>query len=217
MSDVIGEAIFPFTIGELVLAPADAIVPGETAEMWVAQSVIGGKLQCATGGYGNITKSLLKGSADAANFDLSAGQIRASELVAGSIKHALVVSVKNTKSTHVYPASSSDGVSENANAPAMGQRIYIAYTKAEIEALTVKPWLKTVLQALREYGAYVTDTGNYTMQFQFEGSEMFTSFGLSEPFSAIAVAESLPVEGGMYAFKFEEGVDWTKLRAIEHP
>jgi hypothetical protein len=191
MSDVIGEAIFPFTIGEL---PA----------LWAMS-------------YNGLT---FGGVAPGSTYQFQSYPegLDIPDYVTGDVQRAIEQSVKNAvKTTFVYPAAHTDGKSENANAPQMGQRIYIAYTKAEIEALTVKPWLKTVFQALREYGAYVTDTGNFTMAFQMEGSEMFTSFGQPEPFSAIAIAESLPTISGFYAFKFEEGVDWTKLRAIEHP
>jgi hypothetical protein len=204
---------------EIVLAPTDARVPGETVELWRAAPVVSGKLVFSWGGPGNIAGTLLdNAAADAANFDLSAGQVRAAELKAGVVPHALVANVFQTKPTYVYPASHTDGSSNEAAAPAMGQRFYLAYSDSEIEALPVAPWKKAVLKALADYGFYVTDTGNYTTSFEFEGSSTYTAFGAPEPFSAVGKEQGLPTDSaGGYIFKLSEGVDWTRLRAIAPP
>ena len=202
---------------EIVLAPDEAKAPGETVELWRTEPVKEGKLRFAWGSPGNIDGSLLGSGATASAFDLSAGEVRAPELKAGVVPHALCASIPQTKSTYVYPASHTDGSSTESAAPAMGQRFYLAYSDPEIEALPVAPWKKAVLKALAHYGFYVCDSGNDTLGFEFESSVMYTAFGKPEPFSAIGKEQNLPTWQGKYVFNFSQGVDWTRLRAIAPP
>jgi hypothetical protein len=202
---------------EIVLAPNDARVPGETADLWRAEPVKEGQLRFAWGGAGNISGKLLGGGATAANIDLSAGQVRAPELKAGIVPHALCAAIPQTKPTYVYPASHTDGSSSAAAAPPMGQRFYLAYADAEIAALPVPPWKKAVLGALAHYGFYICDSGNDTLGFEFESSVMYTAFGQPEWFSVIGQEQHLGSWGGRYDFNFSEGVDWTRMRAVAPP
>jgi hypothetical protein len=202
----------------IVLAPNDAKVAGETVDLWQAQPVKDGRLMFAWGGPGNMTGTLLQSeglSADAAGFDLEGGQVRGPELKAGVILHALVVAVKDVKPTYVYPASHTDGSSDEAGAPAMGQHFYLDYSDAEIAALPVLPWKKTILTALAHYGFYVGDSGNNTLGFIWEGSSAHS--GAPEPFVEIGEEQGVQKSGGDYTFKLSEGVDWTRLRAIAPP
>jgi hypothetical protein len=202
---------------EIVLAPGEAKVPGETVELWRAEPVKEGKLRFAWGSAGNIDGSLLGGQATAADFDLSAGQIRAPELKAGVVPHALCAAIPQTKRTYVYPASHTDGSSNEAAAPPMGQRFYLAYSDSEIAALSVSPWKKAVLTGLAHYGFYVCDSGNDTLGFEFESSVTYTAFGQPELFSIIGKEQGLGRWEGKYVFNFSEGVNWTRLRAIAPP
>jgi hypothetical protein len=202
---------------EIVLAPDDAKVPGETADLWQAEPAQNGKLRFAWGGPGNIAGTLLGGAATASYIDLSAGQVRAPELRAGTVPHALCAAIPQTKPTYVYPASHSDGSSDEPSAPPMGQRFYLAYTNGEIEALALPPWKKAVLEALSHYGFYICDSGNDTLGFEFESSIMYTAFGAPEWFSVIGREEHLPSRQGTYLFNLSDGVDWTRLRAIAPP
>jgi hypothetical protein len=202
---------------EIVLAPNEAKVPGEAVDLWRAEPMKEGKLRFAWGGPANIAGSGMGGPASAANFDLWAGQVRAPELRAGVVPHALVAAVTNTKPSYVYPASHTDGSSGEAGSPPMGQRFYLAYSDSEVEALPVPPWKKAVLKALADYGFYIGDSGNDTLGFEFESSIMYTAFGQPEWFSAIGTEQGLPNSGGSYIFNFSEGVDWTRLRALAPP
>jgi hypothetical protein len=208
----------------IILAPTDAKVPGEAAELWQAEDqtggtvkIVGGKLKFTGGNYGNITGSLIEGGADSANFDLAAGQIRGPELKAGIVPHALYAVIHADKSSYVYPATGSDGSDAEAAAPSNGQRFYLAYTDAEIEAFKFKPWKMALLKAIAHYGFYVGDSGNTTLSFDWEGSRMYIPFGAPEPFETIGREQGVPREGGRYIFKLSEGVDWTRLRAIAPP
>jgi hypothetical protein len=209
----------------IVLAPADAKVAGESIDLWLAESeasgkvkVVEGKLGYRNGGTANITGNLLGGYAVSAHFNAEAGEIRGPELKAGIVPHALTAAVKDTKlNSWVYPASGGDGSSTEAAAPPTGQRFYLEYSDAEIEALHFKPWKTAVLKALAHYGFYLEDTGNSTTSFRWEGSRMYVPFGAPEPFEQIGQEQGLPLEGGKYKFRLYEGVDWSRLRAIAPP
>ena len=122
-------------------------------------------------------------NATAAHFGLAAGVIRPSELAAGEIDHALFMVVKCTSGTSVYPAGPGVGsaCADKTNAPAMGQHFFLEMTDAQIEALSVPSWQKTILRAMARYGLYVGDTGGSGWGIQFESGSSFTSFGQADP------------------------------------
>ncbi len=210
-----------------VLAPNDAKEPGETIDLWLAESeeprgklrIVNGQLHYTAGGSGNLSSSLVDqgGHAVSANWEAVAGQIRGPELKAAIIPHALAIVAKEAKDTYVYPATADDGTSTEASAPPTGQRFYLDYTGAEIEALGFRPWKVAVLKALAHYGFYVSDTGNSTNSLRWEGSRMYTPFGAPERFEATGREQGLPQEDGKYVFDLYEGVDWPHLRAIAPP
>jgi hypothetical protein len=211
----------------IVLAPADAQVPGETVDLWLAESEASGKLEIVNsklgyrnGSSGNITGSLIEEhpGAVSAGYDAMAGQIRGPELKAGIVPHALAAVVKDDRAgTFVYPADGTDGTSSSPAAPPNGQRFYLEYSDAEIAALTFPPWKKAILTALANYGFYIEDTGNSTLSFRWEGSRMYVPFGAPEPFAQIGGEQGVPSSGGEFTFNLSEGVDWSRLRAIAPP
>jgi IPT/TIG domain len=209
----------------IVLAPADAKFAGETIDLWLAEAessgklkIVSGKLGYRNGGTGNITGNLLGGHAVSAHFDAEAGEIRGPELKAGIVPHALTAAVKDTKANSwVYPATGGDGSNTEAASPPTGQRFFLEYSDAEIEALHFKPWKAAVLKALAHYGFYIEDTGNSTTSFRWEGSRMYVPFGAPEPFERIGQEQGVPTEGGKYVFKLYDGIDWSRLRAIAPP
>ncbi len=109
----------------------------------------GGTLEFRWGGRTRLDGDGLGTNATAAHFGLSAGIIRAEEMAAGKIDHALFMVVKCT-SGKVYPALGGGAqCADGTDAPAGGMRFQLAYTEAEIEALKVPRWKKTILHALR--------------------------------------------------------------------
>ncbi len=98
--------------------------------------------------------------ANAAITGLYAGQIRGAEIAAGKIQHGVAVAVTCTNGTFVYPATGLALPCSNlTNEPADGQFFQLTYSDAEIDALPVAAWKKTVLHAMHQYGFYVDDTG----------------------------------------------------------
>jgi len=180
----------------------------------------GGVLEVGWGGRTPIKGSGLGSDATAAHFGLLAGVIRPQELEAGRIDHALFMMVGCTSDRYVHPATGYAAACDDpTDAPAVGQLFWLDMTAAEIDALDVPAWKKTVLHALRRYGAYVGDTGgNEAFTFQFESSTSYTSFGVEDPFAAVAREQPSGVteRGGRYYFDLGSGVDWRgRLRVLD--
>ena len=99
----------------------------------------------------------------AAHFTTLAGIIRPQEIENEYIGHALALTVSCSSGTSDYPAGSGTGGSctldqgGKDNAPPIGARVQLD-PNYPIPAST-PPWKRTVLQALKDYGAFVEDTG----------------------------------------------------------
>jgi hypothetical protein len=205
----------------IVLAPVDERVPGETLDFWRA-SRSPGVIAAESIGAGNIEglmTDIAPGSGDAIRSDLEAGLVRAPELAAGVVPHALTADTFRNSPAFVYPAFESDGTSANVNAPPMGQRFYLAYTVPEIEALKFPPWKQALLIALVKYGFYIGDSnGEKKLSFLWEGGTlMYEPWTGTEPFSVLGAEQGVPESGGSYEFDLASGIDWTRLRAIAPP
>ncbi|GAA3346895.1 hypothetical protein GCM10020358_59660 [Amorphoplanes nipponensis] len=180
----------------------------------------GGVLTVSWGGRTPITGDGLHAGATASDFGLAAGVIRAAELEAGTIDHALSVIVDCTSDAYVYPADKTPQVcADPENAPANGQHLWLDMTSAEIEALEAPDWKKTILRAMSTYGAYVEDTGdNVGIAFQIESGSTFTSFGVTDPMVDFAgrQTEDVTREGDTWVFDMASDVDWAgRLRVVD--
>ncbi len=201
-------------------------------DFWQVQSkpAGGGTLTVSSAGRTMITGDGLKSGATASYFGLAAGVIRGEEMQAGEIDHALFLVVKCTNGTAVWPAAtskasgrscSSMGLS-NANAPAMGQHFYLEMSDAQINALMVPSWQKTILRAMAHYGMYVGDTGGSSWGVQIESGTSYTSFGETDPWVTFAKQAGVPTYqssyGLQYVFKWSQAVDWRSLlRTVTAP
>lgn len=138
------------------------------------------------------TATGLGGEATAANLGLLGGIVRAGELRAGVINHALAVSVPCTTG-YVWPATGPWGEpcrkigqsdpSLRSSAPQMGTLLQLHMTDREIAAIGAPPWQQAIMTAMAHYGMYVNDTNggsdNSTLELEKEGDESFTSFGMA--------------------------------------
>lgn len=184
----------------------------------------GGTLTVSHGGKTRIDGDGLGSNATAAWFGLAAGIIRGPEMQAGTIDHALFAAIKCTAGTSVYPAQPgttanrcSDFGLSNTNAPPLGARLQLNMSDAEINALAVPSYRKTILRALAHYGLIVGDTngGNAAWGIQVESGSSYTSFGYPDPFASIAQNAGLSPFNGMYGFDITTGVDWTRFRVLD--
>jgi hypothetical protein len=128
-----------------------------------------------------------------------AGRIRVEELIsaiAGQsfINHALTIEVNCTNGRSVYPASTvtsgrpchAIGL-DDANAPPMGARIYLAMTFAQINALPVPEWKRVILRTLSKYGGIINDTGvDGYFVVQTESGNQYTSMNVADKWLAFA-------------------------------
>jgi hypothetical protein len=207
----------------IVLAPSDAIIPGEAIDFWRATISFAEKVVRASsigltqmGPSGSLLSLDGGGSGDAAFFGLQAGLVRAPELEAGTVNHALTAVIDGAANYTVYPAKIGDGSSTDPNAPPIGQRFVLDYTVAEIEALGFKPWKVAILKALIKYGFYVGDSSSERLLLLWEGASTYP--GVSpEPFAAVGAEEGMTKSEGRYTFDLARGIDWTRLRAVAPP
>jgi hypothetical protein len=161
----------------------------------------------------------------AARFPSLAGRIRYQELAAAKIRHALFAASSRIAYTWVYPAEKSDGGNNPQQGyPPMGSRFQLdpAYmTNARLA--TYPPWKRAVLRAIRDYGFYLGDSTDRGLKvFPIESGTSYTSLGRPDPWVRYAKAHDIPstfdeiVDRTVYEFDLEDGVDWSRLRAI-HP
>jgi hypothetical protein len=194
-------------------------------DFWRVQSkpAGGGEIVIGWGGRTRIDGDGLGSYAVAARFGTLAGTLRAEELEAGTIDHALAISVHCDSGGFVYPAShsgascASQGL-PNADAPPMGTRFQLAMTPAQIDALPVPSYRKTLLLAMSRYGMYVTDTGG-TWGIIKESALVTTSFGLEDRWVdlAEAVGAQYWTPDQRYAINIRDGVDWARYLQVIDP
>ncbi len=206
-------------------------------DLWRAQTppAGGGTLSFAWGGRTRIDGSGLGSGGTASGFGNLAGMIRAPELAAGKINHALFITVRcasgNTSfgygtvcstqtSSYVYPATSGGSTcpASEINAPPLGAHFMLAMSEAQIQALAVPTWKKAILTALAHYGGYAGDTGGPGFGFMFESSTTYTALGLPDPLTTLGQQDGLPTWEGRSVYNIASGVEWEKyLRVLAPP
>jgi hypothetical protein len=181
---------------------------GDEYDFWNA-TIDGSTIEAGTGSMVNVnTGNGLGSQGDAADFALTGGLLRPSELASGTIDHALVVSVPCVNATgasgYSYPASGGNGEvcgdywSESpSGAPELGQLLRLNLTAAQIAASPAPAWEKTVMTALANYGAYIEDTdGSYDggIDIITQDSASWTDLGLPDQWAALGdLSSSVPI------------------------
>jgi hypothetical protein len=205
-------------------------------DLWQVQSkpAGGGILAFSWGGRLRIDGDGLRHGGTASRFGNLAGVIRAPELAAGRIDHALFIVLRCTGSStafgygarqherdegaYVYPATSGDASCRSGvQAPPMGARLRLAMSGAQIDALHLPIWKTAILKALARYGGFVGDTGGDGIGMMFESSTTYTSLGRPDPLVAIAKANGLRSYQGSYAFDIGSGIDWHRYLQVLPP
>jgi hypothetical protein len=178
----------------------------------------GGTIQARWGGRTRIDGDGLGSDATAARYGNLAGMIRAPELAAGRIEHALFMVYPCGTVTPVYPATKGGALCSATAGDAfpMGTRFQLDMTDAEIAALRFGKWKTAVLEALAHYGMYFGDTGGHSWSVMAESSTTYTAFGLSDPLLGIALGAGFSKgSSGIAWMNLGSGIDWkSRLRAI---
>src|SRR4051812_29502473 len=159
-------------------------------------------------------------TANAAGYGNAGGLVRAEELEAGQINHAILITVPCDNDTYVFPAhhvGAACATGERADAPAMGQRFQLTMTDTQINALSVPAWKKTILRAMAHYGMIVGDTGGDSWAVEYESGVEYTSQGQPDKWVALAKKFGLSASStGQYAFNLRDGVDYAhNLRVVD--
>ena len=167
----------------------------------------------------DVSGSGLGGGSTVANFGLLAGMIRSNELIAGNIPHALFATVKCSNGTHEsWLLTNGNGAkcsTVTSGDPPLGQRFYYDASEAYIDGLNVPAWKKTILRALKRYGAYFGDTGGPGFSLMLESPETYRSVGKPDPLVGWAAENGVPLVNGKYRLDLRTGVDWSRLKAID--
>jgi hypothetical protein len=180
----------------------------------------GGRLDFGWGGRTRIDGDGRGSDATAAQFGNLAGIIRAQELAAGVIPHALFTVIKcgSTSPRFVYPATKGGTYcSDTTSAPPMGSHLWLAMTDEQIEALAVPRWKKTVLHAMADYGMIMGDTGSGSWAIQAESGSTYTSFGYEDELVKFARANGWSAYNGRYSGNLRDGVDWARYLRVLDP
>jgi hypothetical protein len=173
---------------------------GREFDLWQAGSPEHGQILAAAASsipIGPESGTGLGGQAEAAYLGLVGGLIRAPELAAGSINHALSMAVACVQWRDVWPAPSSgrgDAVCGRHDAgPHLGSLLQLNMSDAEIGASGAPVWQQGLMRAMAHYGIYVVDTngaGNDELSLIKEDDLSFTSFGYEGQMSAFSHSQS---------------------------
>lgn len=96
-------------------------------------------------------------SADAAGLPVFPGLVRAEEIAAGEIRHALRFTVPRTRKQYVWPARHFASKSSDESLPPMGQRFRL---RANFDISRFSQTNQIILRALQKYGMILADNGS---------------------------------------------------------
>jgi hypothetical protein len=96
-------------------------------------------------------------SADAAGLPILPGLVRASEVRAGHIDHALRFTVSTTQRGYIHPATHQAGATNSRLVPPMGARFRL---KASYSLRRFHGQALVILRCLKKYGMFVADNGS---------------------------------------------------------
>jgi len=95
-------------------------------------------------------------SSDAAGLPIYPATVRYDELQRGEIEHAMRISVRNSRRAYVAPATHYASPLTDENLPRMGERFRL---RANFDVSGFSPPVRTILNALKKYGAFLADNG----------------------------------------------------------
>ncbi len=190
---------------------------GREYDFWQATTPENGQMTVSAGNsipIGNDSGTGLGGDASASHLGLLGGAIRAAELAAGKIEHALATTVQCARDESVWPATGDGDLlcRHGRRGPHIGNLLQLNMSEAEIAATGAPAWQRTIMTAMARYGIYVVDTngpGNREMSLEMEDDLSFTSFGYPPE-----MAEFIKSQGGSDGMLVGVPVEISKLRVI---
>jgi hypothetical protein len=194
-------------------------VSGWEYDFWqtTVPSLTSRTLKISWGGRTRIDGDGLGSDGTASRFGNLAGVIRAEEMEAGRINHALFMVVHCDSGGYVYPAQKAGmACSSRAGAPPMGSHFMLDMSDAEIAALQAPRWKKTVLTAMAHYGMFVGDTGG-TWAVTTESGIGYASVGQRDKWLAFGQANGWArYREDIWVGHLRDGIDWERrLRVVD--
>ena len=135
-------------------------------------------------------------SADAAGLPILPGLVRADEVAAGAINHAIRVTFSETRNGYILPATHVASSVTRADAPPMGMRLRL---KATYDISGLSGQARIIAEAMQRYGLMVADNGS-NWYFQGATSTLWNDDDLDQlkavPGTAFEVVDTGPVITG---------------------
>jgi hypothetical protein len=171
----------------------------------------------------------IQGYSTGASTGLMGGIIRFPEVATGRIEHAIFLVSGKSNGKQVYPARNYGNPCGVPDCPPEGQWIMLDMSAAEIDALPVAAWQKTIFHALAKYGGWVGDQGgNEALSLQVEGPSTWTSYGLENPWEPWAAQQRTMPGSRIDTYEdgsgrthylldtFDAPIDWkARLKAVD--
>jgi hypothetical protein len=130
-------------------------------ELFAAYPQDDGSWHAGSGAIWNLKSNALRPdgwtSADAAGLPILPGLVRYDEIAAGTITHAIRVTVPRTQRAAVWPAHHVASSRTDPSLPPMGLRLRL---KPGVDISGYPPELRVILTALKTYGMIVADNGS---------------------------------------------------------
>ena len=166
----------------------------------------------------------IRGYSTAAGLGNMAGVVRQPELAAGRIDHAIFLVTGQTNGKQVYPSRSYGQTCALSDCPPTGQWLMLDMSDAQIAALPVADWQKTIFRALATYGGWIGDQGGATALWMH--AEGPTTWRGENPWLAWAEQQSAKPNSNIDTYQadgqrryrldvWDAPIDWkTKLKAV---
>ncbi|MET9699949.1 hypothetical protein ABZY31_23905 [Streptomyces sp. NPDC006529] len=130
-------------------------------ELWDAHPQGGNAWHAGSGAVFDLRSHALRPdgwtSADAAGLAVLPGLVRYEEAAAGSVDHAIRITVPRSDRSHLWPARHHAGTAADTSLPPMGLRLRL---KSAVDTSQLAPQAKAVAEALKKYGVIVADNGS---------------------------------------------------------
>lgn len=167
-------------------------------DFWRATAPARGMMEVSAGNSIRIGRNRgtgLGGLAEAAHLGLLGGLIRADELRAGRIDHALAITVPCEQRSDVWPAPLSGRADvvcpQGGRGPHLGSLLQLNVSQEAIAATGAPAWERAIMSAMARYGVYAVDSSSLanTMTLVKEDDGSFTSVGVSGLLSGLIRAD----------------------------
>ncbi len=130
-------------------------------ELYAAQKSSNGSWTASSGAVFDLRSNALRPdgwtSADAAGLPILPGLVRYDEVASGAIRHAIRLTVPQTRRQYVWPARHFASRVDDDTYPPMGQRFRL---RADYDISGFHPMVQVILQALKTYGMMLADNGS---------------------------------------------------------